>query len=743
MSRLEKDDKKIRFNLKSFLKRKKSDKNHQKKECSIDEMEEKQPSLWENSIDFHLETVKKIDALIEDHEKEKVFEDVELDSIPEKQPGDFLKEEHVGIKESLDKKAEISSFEIDAHSKDIFSEKDIGTEEVLLDVPVITTPGDKFVTALHQRLENILGIKLTDVGKVHTKDKDFHSQLMGDYDVTVQKKSASLQKVLHKKEPLEESEELQISPTKETLEEPKNLSEKAQQKKQKTVSSGKKAKELHIKDKEELNEQTGLGWKGLGCGRIVFDSDLKEYVYNVIEPQLKKEEEEIKNKVVHLFRISADVDVFGMDASEKIKCLEKALQKIIDDNRIKLDEESKDKIFYYIFREFVGYGKIDVLMHDEGVEDISCDGHGIPVFVYHRDYESIRANMVFDDVDELDSFVVKLAQICDKQISVYEPIVDGRLPDGSRLQITLAKTVTQQSTFTIRRFRADPFTPIDLIDNNTMSVEMAAYFWLAVESGASILFCGGTATGKTSALNAFSLFIPPSYKIVSIEDTREINLPHINWIAGTTREGFSASEKTKTAKDIDMFDLIRTALRQRPRVIIVGEVRGREANTLFQAMATGHISYSTVHASDMHELLQRLENSPISLPRALLTSLDIVVFLSSVTIQEKPVRRISKVVEIIKLDTSTNRLVFMAPFSWISEIDDRFKREERSVILGKIKTRKGWNDERLSQELTNRIHVLEWMRRKNLRSYGDVGKIVSEYSKDPEAVLKRVTGEST
>jgi flagellar protein FlaI len=187
-----------------------------------------------------------------------------------------------------------------------------------------------------------------------------------------------------------------------------------------------------------------------------------------------------------------------------------------------------------------------------------------------------------------------------------------------------------------------------------------------------------------------------------------------------------------------MFDLIRAALRQRPRVIIVGEVRGKEANTLFQAMATGHISYSTVHASDMHELLQRLENSPISLPRALLTSLDMVVFLNSVNVGEKPVRRVSKVVEIIKLDASSNRLVYMTPFSWISEIDDRFKREEKSIILGKIKEKKGWNDERLDQELKNRIKVLDWMQQKNLRSYKAVGKIVSEYSKDPDAVLKKI-----
>jgi flagellar protein FlaI len=179
--------------------------------------------------------------------------------------------------------------------------------------------------------------------------------------------------------------------------------------------------------------------------------------------------------------------------------------------------------------------------------------------------------------------------------------------------------VTRGSTFTIRRFRENPLTPVDLINFKSLSLDMAAYFWMAIENGASVLFCGGTASGKTTALNALSLFIPPAHKIITIEDTREISLPHKNWIAGTTRQGFSSSEDTKTGKDIDMFDLIRAALRQRPKVVMVGEVRGKEAYSLFQAMATGHTSYSTVHASTIHTLIQRLENPPISLPRALLT----------------------------------------------------------------------------------------------------------------------------
>jgi flagellar protein FlaI len=328
--------------------------------------------------------------------------------------------------------------------------------------------------------------------------------------------------------------------------------------------------------------------------------------------------------------------------------------------------------------------------------------------------------------------------MCGKQISVYEPIVDGKLSDGSRLQTTLGRTITPRSTFTIRRFREDPLTPVDLVANNTMSLEMAAYFWLVIEGGTSILFCGGTATGKTTMLNALSLFVPLSYKIVSIEDTREVNLPHENWIAGTTRTGFTSTESNRTGKDIDMFDLISVALRQRPRVIIVGEVRGREAFTLFQAMTTGHLSYSTVHASDMHSLIKRLESPPISLPRALLTSLDIILFLNSVTVKGTPARRVTNVTEIIKLDPETDRLVTMTPFSWVSEIDDRFEKKRGSRILYKVKAQNDWSDERLEQELQNRMEVLEWMIRKNIRSYKDVGRIVSMYSKAPGDIMKQV-----
>jgi flagellar protein FlaI len=528
---------------------------------------------------------------------------------------------------------------------------------------------------------------------------------------------------------------------------------------------------------EIIKEETGFGWKKLGGRRIVFDQDINENRYEIIEPELTEFELEKKKELAHLFKMLADIDAFNMQMEEKASFLEQTLEEIITDNNISFIpekkrkgllsqlrktkdevieeqdpipekemtpeqiEESKNKIFYYLFRDFLGYGRIDIIMKDDGIEDISCDGHETPIFIYHRKFEAIETNVYFKGELELNSFIVRLCQLAGKQISIYSPIVDGKLPDGSRLQGTLARTVTRGSTFTIRKFKENPLTPLDLIKHKSLSREMAAYFWMAIENGASILFCGGTASGKTTALNALSLFIPASHKIISIEDTREVSLPHKNWIAGTTRTGFSSSEENKTGKDIDMFDLIRAALRQRPRVIIVGEVRGKEAYSLFQAMATGHTSYATVHASTIHTLIQRLENPPISLPRALLTSLDVIVFQNAVEIGKKMVRRMTSVTEIIKLDSDTNQLIFMAPFQWVSKTDDRFESSKTSKIMNRIKQQNDWDDKQLEDEISNRMLVLEWMEKKNISTYKDFGRVIAEYQKYPQEVHNRVKKE--
>ncbi|MCK4364584.1 MAG: type II/IV secretion system ATPase subunit [Thermoplasmatales archaeon] len=633
-------------------------------------------------------------------------------------------------------------------------------------------------------------------------------------------------KQIEKKEDSIETVELDISKEPEKKTERKSLLEKAQQKRKEITTEKKAYTGLKTEGKKEIiEEKKGFGRKGLGTRRIVFEQKTNEYIYELTEPVLSKDEKETKEELTRLFKMLADVNITNMFKEEKEKYLGDTLEQIIEDNDIKFgkkkhkktkeedenlglfkikkkkvktekpgnkkteknkkslkklfskkekkekiekpkkdkislkkvfsknkpkktreeltkeEKESKDKVFYHIFREFLGYSKIDIVMEDEGIEDISCDGHHVPIFIYHKKYDEITSNVRFDDEKELNSFVVRLAQICGKQISIYSPIVDGKLPDGSRLQTTLARTVTKGSTFTIRKFKENPLTPVDLISFQSLSMDMAAYFWMAIEGGASILFCGGTASGKTTALNALSLFIPAPHKIISIEDTREVNLPHKNWIAGTTRQGFSSSEDNKTGKDIDMFDLIRAALRQRPKVVIVGEVRGKEAYSLFQAMATGHTSYATIHASDIHTLIQRLENPPISLPRALLTSLDIIVFQNAIDIAGKTVRRLTSVTEVVKLDPDTNQLIFMEPFKWVSKTDDRFDSSGASKTLNNIRVQNDWSEEQLVQEIENRKLILEWMLKKDIRDYKDVGRIVADYSKYPKEMIKKAKGE--
>ncbi len=282
---------------------------------------------------------------------------------------------------------------------------------------------------------------------------------------------------------------------------------------------------------------------------------------------------------------------------------------------LRVDEERA--LRYYLFRDFIGYREIDVPMNDDNIEDITCVGYGIPVFIYHQKYYNLVSDIVMHE-RELDAMVLRLAQEGGKHISISDPIVDATLRNGTRAQLTFKKTATEKgSTFTLRRFRNSHITPVDLIEKGTYSLEAMAYLWHCVQSGKSIIIAGGTATGKTTNLNACSLFIPPEVKIVSIEDTREIKLYQKNWIPSTT------------TKDIDTFGLLKAALRQRPEYIIVGEVRGKEAQTLFQAMTSGHVVMSTFHAGSVDDLVNRLTSSPIDVPAAMLESLDIIIVLKN------------------------------------------------------------------------------------------------------------------
>lgn len=470
--------------------------------------------------------------------------------------------------------------------------------------------------------------------------------------------------------------------------------------------------------------------------RILYDTLSNQYFYEVIEPKLTDEEAELVAVLKELLVENLTM-LENAGPGVREKKLRGDAEKLFRDMGIQLNPVSKERVLYYIVRDFIRYGPIDIVMTDSQVEDISCDGVDVPLYIYHRKYGSIPSNLRFTSDVDLDPFVVWLAQRSGKHISVAQPMLDATIPDGSRLQATLGKHVTKRgSSFTIRRFRDNPFTPLDLVKFRTMSEEMMAYLWLAIENGQSMLICGGTASGKTTTLNAILLFIPPQMKIVSIEDTRELNLPHENWVATLTRQGFgSRGSSGKKAGEIDMFDLLGAALRQRPQYLMVGEVRGQEAYVVFQAMATGKSAYTTFHADDVQSMVHRLENDPINLPRALVAALDIVLLQGQVKVGTSMTRRVKGLTEIIGVDPESNELITNSAYTW-NPADDTFNFSGHSYVFEKIQTARNWTPKRMEQEVKRRIDLFRYMKAKNVANYREVAKIVSAYFKDPDEMYR-------
>ncbi len=474
---------------------------------------------------------------------------------------------------------------------------------------------------------------------------------------------------------------------------------------------------------------------------LLREKESMEKCYFLVEVDLSDEEREVMDFILEtLTRTSFETS--ELEAKRSDEYLYEKLEEVIEEYDVNITIESKNKIFYYIGKDALGLGKIDPLLRDPNIEDISCDGAGVPVFLYHRTYGSLKSNVVFDTEDELSAFVHKLAQKCGKHVSIADPMLDATMPDGSRVQLTLSDEITAKgSTFTIRKFREDPFSPPDLVEFNTMSPEMIAYMWIAVENGINALFAGGTASGKTTALNAMSLFIPVESKIVSIEETREINLPHPNWIPGVARSGFGDSVDSRTVGQIDMYDLMKAALRQRPEYILVGEIRGKEAYVLFQAMATGHATYSTVHADSAQSLIHRLEGKPINIPRVMLQSLDIVLLHVITRVKNKRARRCKKIIEIIDIDPSTKEILTNEVFRW-DPVEDKFEYSGKSYVLERIRAEKDMNRERMTHEIKNRTALVEWMNERNVRDFTSVSRLIAEYNENPDKTIERLKNEN-
>jgi archaeal flagellar protein FlaI len=473
--------------------------------------------------------------------------------------------------------------------------------------------------------------------------------------------------------------------------------------------------------------------------RVSYNDRTKEYLYEAIEPQLSRHERELLDHLKSTLTQIIGSEVASLSGPEKRSFLRGEVETYFATRGITLSPLSTERLIYYIQRDFVGFGPVDVLIADPLIEDISCDGVEVPLFVFHSKYESVRTDVAFPDEESLNSFVIMLGQRCGKAVSVSSPILDGTTSEGHRVQATYGREVTTRGgSFTIRRFKEKPFTPVDLILSGSASEEMIAYFWLAAEQGESLIICGGPAAGKTSTLNAIALFIPPTSKIVSIEDTREVNLPHENWIPGATRSGSGdRGPDGKAAGEVDMFDLVRAALRQRPNYIIVGEVRGKETYTMFQAMATGHTTYSTMHADSVKSMVNRLENPPINTPRILLSALNNVVIQIQARTEKGVVRRLKQVLEIVGFEPETNELITNTVYEW-EPGTDQFTFKGHSFLFDKIMEIKNFTHEEMDAEFQRRVAVIHHLVVKKINDHRQLWRLISGYYKDPDDVMRRV-----
>ena len=470
----------------------------------------------------------------------------------------------------------------------------------------------------------------------------------------------------------------------------------------------------------------------------------KDYslVYYVIEPRLTEKEKRILENIKKIIMEKLDVEFDALKRKEAKEYLISKFREIVQSIVPYLSKEKQEEFLYYIQRDFLGLEKIEPLMHDPNIEDISCDGVGIPIYVNHRDPKigTIKTNIVFESAEELDRFVHKLAQRCGKVISIAQPLLDASLPDGSRLQATLGTDIARRgSNFTIRKFTEEPLTPTLLIKYGTLDSKIMAYLWFLVEHRRSMLIGGGTATGKTTMLNALSLFIPPDAKVVTIEDTPELRLPHPHWVPHVARKPI-AEVGGKKIGEVDMFDLLVESLRQRPDYIVVGEVRGREAYVLFQQMATGHAGLATIHADTIEKLIDRLTTPPISLPGSLIEILDAVVFLSRIKRGRSYLRRVSGVHEIVGYDKKSEMPIINTVFEW-DPMKDIFIATSKSVKLKRIGEQIGMSEHSMAYDISTKIKILEWAVKKNYTDYRKFSYIMKMYYLDKDRLLDLVEGE--
>ncbi len=468
--------------------------------------------------------------------------------------------------------------------------------------------------------------------------------------------------------------------------------------------------------------------------QILWDSASGKYRYDLIEPTLGPDEAKAYEDIVAELHKKPRSELSAM---KKIGARERIRQKF---ERLcrerKFAGPLKENMLYHVERDFWGYKKIDALLKDENVEDVSCNGYGSPIYVYVPEFESIPTNISFKNEEELDDFILYLVQKGGKSISAAHPIQDVALPDGSRLNGTIYKEVSSNGTTFSIRVANRTRRAAELLRQRTFTPESLAFLWMAMENRCSMAFIGGTASGKTAALNAVSGFITDQHKIVTIEDTREVRLASQNWTPLLVRETGEAP--------ITEFDLLVTAFRQRPEYVIVGEVRTPEgAKAAIHGINSGHTVLMTFHADSAWNFFNRIMNAPFNIPPHTAASLSLCVNLAMVSIQSGPVeikvRRCRSICEIsgVKEDGT---LDINSLFEWDPSLDSIVMAEGRSTVMEKIKAERGWDDGRLVEELSARAVILRWMGENNVVDEARIKKTIEAFHRDRKGLMKFMKG---
>lgn len=459
--------------------------------------------------------------------------------------------------------------------------------------------------------------------------------------------------------------------------------------------------------------------------------------YYLDEVPLKPQEADIYTHLLNKLETELTIPRSAVDPK---KYFAEQAKHTLDKYGIKVAPIPWSKILYFAERDLVGFGVLDALLRDPNIEDISIDGVGKPVFIYHRRYESLSTNVTFQKDAPLNNLVTRLAHMAGKHISTAFPVVQGTLPGRHRLMATFKKEVSPYgSTVVIRKFREDPLTIIDLLNSKVLDNRMAAYIWLLMENKATFTVVGSTGSGKTTLLNALLTLTRADTKLVTIEEVQEINIPHFNWTALVSRENYGA--QGDISNTVSLFDLVKAAMRMRPDIIVVGEVRGDEAYVLFQAISTGHGGASTIHADDVASAIQRLTSKPMDVPAAFIPFLDLVFVVRRIS-TPTPGGGFHAIRRIISVDEVTAVGQYFNVFHWNPSNDTQVAAELRgSPKFNKLAKDLGLALPDLVVELNRRSIIIKWLQEKGVRNFKQVAAVLEEYAAQPIVVYNRAIKE--